>query len=366
LNKKGGKMEKKLDEGEKELIPIPKAQPVSIFGAERPAQIIERAKEVAEVLMDIIEKKKAYVLIGRKKYVKCEGWTAMAGMLKTIPFPEYSRRFERNGIIGYEARVLLRREGQDIGAGEAECSKAEKNWKDREDFQLRSMALTRATGKACRLAFSWIMVLAGYESTPAEEMNAEAEEMKERAEAPKSKESATSHFFTTKEKELWDRMIKSHLLTEEERKQLLNLDRIDDRREALGRWWGWGSKVGERVKREKTKPKPPKDEPIEAIFETEEKPMPKKENVPTEKIFETNFKQKMEKDQREYEQTKKKTPESRVAQLLYLFVKRGIPEIPAQERFIKKTLGVPKKLGELTVEEQAKVEEKLKKTMIFT
>ena len=345
-------MEKKIDEGEKELIPIPKAQPVSIFGTERPAQIIERAKEVAEVLMDIIEKKKAYVLIGRKKYVKCEGWTAMAGMLKTIPFPEYSRRFERNGIIGYEARVLLRREGQDIGAGEAECSKAEKNWKDKEDFQLRSMALTRATGKACRLAFSWIMVLAGYESTPAEEMNAEAEEMKERAEAPKSKESATSHFFTTKEKELWDRMIKSHLLTEEERKQLLNLDRIDDRREALGRWWGWGSKVGERVKREKAKPKPPT---IEAIFETKE---PKKEQTLT---FAKLIGEKKPHPMGEVEKAKKQSPESRVAQLLYLFVKKGIPEIPAQERFIKKTLGISKKLGELTVEEQTKVEEKLKK-----
>ena len=32
------------------------------------------------------------------------------------------------------------------------------------------MAQTRATGKACRLAFSWIMALAGYEPTPAEEM----------------------------------------------------------------------------------------------------------------------------------------------------------------------------------------------------
>jgi hypothetical protein len=32
------------------------------------------------------------------------------------------------------------------------------------------MAVTRATGKAYRLAFSWIMNLAGYEVTPAEEM----------------------------------------------------------------------------------------------------------------------------------------------------------------------------------------------------
>ena len=33
------------------------------------------------------------------------------------------------------------------------------------------MALTRATGKAFRLGFSWIITLAGYEATPAEEMD---------------------------------------------------------------------------------------------------------------------------------------------------------------------------------------------------
>ena len=42
------------------------------------------------------------------------------------------------------------------------------------------MAITRATGKAFRLSFSWIMKLAGFQPTPAEEMvdtiNAEREE----------------------------------------------------------------------------------------------------------------------------------------------------------------------------------------------
>jgi hypothetical protein len=32
------------------------------------------------------------------------------------------------------------------------------------------MAITRATGKACRLGLGWIMHMAGYESTPAEEV----------------------------------------------------------------------------------------------------------------------------------------------------------------------------------------------------
>ena len=35
------------------------------------------------------------------------------------------------------------------------------------------MAETRATGKAMRVALSWVMALAGYEATPAEEMPAE-------------------------------------------------------------------------------------------------------------------------------------------------------------------------------------------------
>lgn len=38
------------------------------------------------------------------------------------------------------------------------------------EFSIRSMAQTRATGKVYRLALSWIMKMAGFEPTPAEEM----------------------------------------------------------------------------------------------------------------------------------------------------------------------------------------------------
>ena len=38
------------------------------------------------------------------------------------------------------------------------------------EFQIASMAQTRAVSKAFRLALSWVMTLAGYEPTPAEEM----------------------------------------------------------------------------------------------------------------------------------------------------------------------------------------------------
>ena len=147
---------------------------------------------------------------------------------------------------------------------------------------------------------------------------------KTEAKAEKTKKTtilhSTSRWLTDKERELWDNMIRSHLLTQEERDQLFSLDTPEDRREAIKRWFEGG---------EQKREKPP---------ETEK-----------------------DKDQKEYEQTKGPSPESRVASLLYLFAQKGIPELSGQERFIKKILGVPKKLGELTVEEQTKVEEKLKK-----
>jgi hypothetical protein len=46
----------------------------------------------------------------------------------------------------------------------------ERNWSHRDDYALRSMAQTRAVAKALRLCLGWIMSLAGYEATPAEEM----------------------------------------------------------------------------------------------------------------------------------------------------------------------------------------------------
>lgn len=68
-------------------------------------------------------------------------------------------------------------DGACISRASAECgSDDEKDrygkaiWANRPKYARRSMAQTRATGKACRLAFSWIMSLAGYEVTPAEEM----------------------------------------------------------------------------------------------------------------------------------------------------------------------------------------------------
>jgi hypothetical protein len=48
---------------------------------------------------------------------------------------------------------------------------SERNWGNRTLNQVVSMAGTRAASKALRLMFSWVVVLAGYEPTPFEELD---------------------------------------------------------------------------------------------------------------------------------------------------------------------------------------------------
>jgi hypothetical protein len=86
-------------------------------------------------------------------------------------------------------------DGACISKASAECGSSDELdkygkpiWSNRPRYARRSMAQTRATGKACRLAFSWIMSLAGYEVTPAEEMTPiiEAEQVIDASVMPKS------------------------------------------------------------------------------------------------------------------------------------------------------------------------------------
>ena len=133
-----------------------------------PAQLVQQATELADVLADIINKQHLFTVIRNRKYVMCEGWTTLGAMLGIIPVEEYCRPIEN----GFEAKVKLLRasDGGQVGGASAECTFKEHTWKDRDSYALRSMALTRATGKAFRLSFSWVMKLAGFEATPAEEM----------------------------------------------------------------------------------------------------------------------------------------------------------------------------------------------------
>ena len=134
-----------------------------------PQEMVQQASEMAGVLKDIIAKRRLYTNIRGKAHVRCEGWTTLIAMLGIIPREVSSIELEDGS---YEAVVeLVRIKDQAvIGRASAVCGMDEATWKTRARYARKSMAATRATGKACRLSFSWIMELAGYEVTPAEEM----------------------------------------------------------------------------------------------------------------------------------------------------------------------------------------------------
>lgn len=138
-----------------------------------PKSVIAHATEIATELASVIDSRKLYAIISGKKFVKAEGWSTLGAMLGVVPVETETKIHEYEDFYEYEAAVEIIRvsDGARVGRASAVCSSNEKNWMDRPRNALRSMAITRATGKAFRLSFSWIVVMAGYSPTPAEEMD---------------------------------------------------------------------------------------------------------------------------------------------------------------------------------------------------
>ena len=171
---------------EQALMQLPVVMPVSTSSvalgtlqASNPAALVSGAAEMAHELATVIDKQKLFTVIQGKKFVGVEGWTTLAVMLGCVA-REVSTT-ETDGIYVAVVELVRMNDGACISRASAECGE-EKPWNTRAKYARRSMAQTRATGKACRLAFSWIMSLAGYEVTPAEEMTPiiEAEQVQER------------------------------------------------------------------------------------------------------------------------------------------------------------------------------------------
>jgi hypothetical protein len=155
------------------LIRLPQAPPpaaFNLFGASSPAEVIQRASDVATQLKAVVSRQGLISKISNREYPRCEAWTLLGTIVGVFPVLCWTRKVEG----GWEARVEARlASGAIVGAAEAECLKSEKNWASRDDFALRSMAQTRATAKALRMPLGFVMTLAGYEATPAEEMVAD-------------------------------------------------------------------------------------------------------------------------------------------------------------------------------------------------
>jgi hypothetical protein len=139
---------------------------------EQPLPIdIQRGAAIARQLRDYLRQARMTVRLPRGgEHVRIEGWQVLCHMCN-LPLPSIVdlRRENREGGYVYVAEALLAYGGREYRAYGV-CSSDEPNWRGKPEFQLASMAQTRAAGKVLRLLLGWVVTLAGYEPTPAEEI----------------------------------------------------------------------------------------------------------------------------------------------------------------------------------------------------
>jgi hypothetical protein len=159
-----------------------------------PIANIKRSTDVAGACKEIVTR--TSIKIQNRKYVPVEGWMAIA----TAHGCNLSATDVKQVDGGISARGIVRRISDGLILGEAEgfVGDDEKTWASRPLFARRAMAQTRAMSRAARSVFAHVVVLmdAGLETTPAEEMGHEIEVNK--SEVAKV---ATSQPVTTKPKD---------------------------------------------------------------------------------------------------------------------------------------------------------------------
>lgn len=166
-------MTKQKQETQITQIPPQPPQPTIEILPAKPTEAIKKAKEIAKIVADIVEKRRLYYPIAGKKYVQCEGWTTMGALFGLFPqiVEIREQRIEEKGVKYIAVCEIRTADGKLISRAESECASWEKNKQNQEEFAIRSMAETRAVSKAFRLCLSWVMTLAGYEPLPAEEVD---------------------------------------------------------------------------------------------------------------------------------------------------------------------------------------------------
>lgn len=167
-----------------ELAPVEPGT-LTLFGDATPHTIVARATAIADVIAPLIRERQLTKRIHQSEHVFLEGWTLAGTMLGV--FATTARTWEIGDDAGYgataEARTLA---GALVGRADAVVMRNEevgidpktgkpiRKWERAPAFQLLSMAQTRASSKALRMPLGFVMKLAGYDTTPAEEMEAAA------------------------------------------------------------------------------------------------------------------------------------------------------------------------------------------------
>ena len=220
---------------------------------------ISRSDETLYLATDLakfIKENKLTTTVQGKEFVNVEGWQYAGSRLGIVPIVEHVINVSTDQELKYQAKVTLfdMRSGQTVGAGFAICSSKEQGKKFYQEFAIMSMAQTRAIGKAYRNCLAWIIRAAGYEPTPAEEMDYDTNKaavvavpavvaaptqpvpamqvLPAEAPAIAAEQAATPvQYATASQKEEIIRLLNHPVITRQEKtKMLLNINRLDEER----------------------------------------------------------------------------------------------------------------------------------------
>ena len=139
----------------------------------KPTRDTNFAQASSKILMDVVEQNGwSMALGGKKKHLMFEAWQTVGKYYGYTVKTGEANYVEYGEVKGFEAKawVIDNKTGIEIGGAEAACLSDEPNWKNKPLFQQKSMAQTRAGSKALRQILGFVVALAGYSPTPAEEM----------------------------------------------------------------------------------------------------------------------------------------------------------------------------------------------------
>jgi hypothetical protein len=189
-----------------------------------PSAVLAEAQQAARALQNVIAAKPKKVVMNGEQYLEFEDWQTLGRFYGITAQEDGDPEFVEmgDGIRGFKASAIAQFRSQTISRATAYCLTDEEKWRAKpkyewhivlsdgttalEDeaprelwiwdahptkpgknvprkervlvgeeavplFQLSSMAQTRACAKALRNVLSWVVVMAGYRATPAEEID---------------------------------------------------------------------------------------------------------------------------------------------------------------------------------------------------
>jgi hypothetical protein len=132
----------------------------------------EDINKFSNILKKFIVEAKLSCNIKGKEYVYVDGWK-FAGLsfgLTAIPKRPENLSTEKEIKYSCECEIIRIDTKEVIGYGFAICSNKEEKKRHFDEYAIASMAQTRAQGKGFRNLLGFVMNMAGFEATPAEEM----------------------------------------------------------------------------------------------------------------------------------------------------------------------------------------------------